>query len=68
MKAIAQALLDHELVKVKLGEGVEGDRHAVADELAKAAKAELAGVLGRTLLLYKAHPKEPKIRLPRDGK
>ena len=35
----------------------------VADELATACQAEVAQVLGRTLLLYKKG-KEPKIELP----
>src|SRR5581483_10026098 len=63
VKAMKEALAQHELVKVKLLESA-GDRHALAEELAKAAGGELAGVLGRTALIYKRHPKEPKIKLP----
>lgn len=65
MKALDQALTDHELVKVRLGESAEGDRHALAEALASSVKAELGGVLGRTLLLYRRHPTEPKIVLPK---
>jgi RNA-binding protein len=63
VKATKEALAQHELVKVKLLE-TAGDRHALAEELAQSAGAELAGVLGRTALIYKRHPKEPKIKLP----
>ena len=61
--ALEQALWDHELVKVKVGSEAPGARKAVAEELAAATGAELAQVLGRTLLLYKPHPEEPRIQL-----
>jgi RNA-binding protein len=64
--AIDRALLDHELVKVKIGEqaNVErGERGDTADALAKRTKSEVAQVLGGTLLLYRAHPETPKIDL-----
>ena len=63
LAALEQALWDHELVKVKVGAEAPGDRKVVAAELAAATGAELAQVLGRTLLLYKANPDEPRIRL-----
>ena len=61
--ALEQALWDHELVKVKVGSEAPGDRKAVAAELAEATGAELAQILGRTLLLYKPNPDEPRIQL-----
>lgn len=64
-KAIDQALTDHELVKVKLLPEAPDDRHDAAETLAGALKAEVAQVLGRTLLLYRRHPSLPKINLPR---
>lgn len=60
--AAAQALLDHELIKVKLPEDV--DRDAMAEELATRVKAEVAQVLGRTALLYKRREHNPGIKLP----
>ena len=63
LAALEQALWDHELVKVKVGSEAPGDRKAVAAELAEATGADLAQVLGRTLLLYKPNPDEPKIEL-----
>ena len=62
--AIDQALADHELVKIKVGENAEIDRHDAAEELAKQTKSEVAQVLGNTVLLYRAHPDEPAIELP----
>lgn len=64
IQAVDQALSDHELIKVKVGEASPLDRHDAADEIAKATAAAVAQVLGRTLLLYRRHPEEPKIALP----
>jgi RNA-binding protein len=62
--AIEQALVDHELVKIKLGEAAELDRHDAADAIARRTGSEIAQVLGNTLLLYRADPDEPAIVLP----
>lgn len=62
--AVDAALEQHELVKVRLGTECPDDRHDVAERLAPALSAEVAQVLGRTILLYRRHPKEPKIKLP----
>jgi len=57
------ALATHELIKIKLLESCEMDRHEVAEKLAKAAAAQVAQILGRTILLYRQGEK-PKIELP----
>jgi RNA-binding protein len=64
-KAVDAALEQHELVKVRIGPEAPENRHDIADALAAETKSEIAQVLGRTLLLYRRHPKEPKIVLPR---
>jgi RNA-binding protein len=58
------ALLTHELVKVKVQSEAPLDRKEAAAELAAKTESALAQVVGRTFLLYKRHPKKPKIRLP----
>lgn len=63
--AVDRALTDHELVKVKVGEGAGLDRHEAAEELARRTGSELAQVLGNIVLLYRPHPDEPQIVLPR---
>lgn len=65
ISAIDQALTDHELVKVKVGESAGVDRHDAADELAAATRSEVAQVLGNIVLLYRPDPEEPKIVLPK---
>lgn len=63
--AVDAALEQHELVKVRIGTECPEDRHDVAERLPPLVRAELGQVLGRTLLLYRRHPKEPKISLPK---
>jgi RNA-binding protein len=48
---LRQHLELHELIKVRLPEGY--DRKALAAEVANATDAALAGVIGRTCLLYR---------------
>ncbi len=61
LRQLDRALLDHELVKVKVGTESPEDRFATADALlAGADGAQLAQILGRTMLLYRRHPKKPR--------
>ena len=62
ISAVDQALLAHELIKVRLRS--PEDKKAAARELAERCGAELCGVVGHTVILYRAHPKEPVIELP----
>jgi RNA-binding protein len=62
--AVDQALTDHELIKVKLGEAAELDRHDAAETIAQRTGSEVAQVLGNMLLLYRADPEDPGIVLP----
>ena len=64
VRATDAALTAHELIKVKFGENTDGDRRDLAARLAEDAGAYLVQVLGRTALLYRPHPDEPKITLP----
>jgi RNA-binding protein len=65
VKAVDQALTDHELIKIKVGENAEVDRHQAADTLAQRTRSEVAQVLGYTVLLYRADRDDPQIVLPR---
>ncbi len=62
--AVDRALGDHELVKVRIGNGAEVDRKTAAGELATRTRSEVAQVLGNVVLLYRADPDDPKIELP----
>lgn len=63
--AASAALEDHELIKVKIGEHVDEDRHDLGLALSVDTNAELVQVLGRTFLLYRAREEEPEIQLPK---
>jgi RNA-binding protein len=60
--AVAAALRDHELIKVRLHE--PDDKQTMAATLADACDATLCGLVGHTVILYKRHPKAPKIKVP----
>lgn len=57
--AVSKALLDHELIKVRLLE--PEDKHGMAEALAERSTAALCGLIGHTVILYKKHPKKPRI-------
>lgn len=61
LRQLVGLLEQHELVKIKLLKTAEVDRHELADELAEKADAQLVQVIGRTMLLYRRHPKKPRL-------
>jgi RNA-binding protein len=63
--AIDAALGQHELVKVRIGTECPVGAKEAAREIAPKVRAALAQTLGRTFLVYRRHPKEPTIVLPR---
>lgn len=58
------ALDDHELVKVKLLESCLLDKHEASESLSEACQADVAQILGKTFLLYRA-AKTPVIIFPK---
>ncbi len=54
----------HELIKVKLLESCMLDKHEASAALAEACQADIAQILGKTFLLYRA-AKTPVIILPK---
>lgn len=67
-QAVERALDEHELIKIKLGTECPLKRDEVAESLAAALGAAVAGTVGRTILLYRRHPKEARIELPKETK
>ena len=64
--ALDRALLDHELVKVRLRQ--PEDKRGSAQDLATGSAAALCGIVGHTVILYRPHPQAPTIELPRRPK
>ncbi len=63
LRETSEALSAHEIIKVKILESCLLDRNDVAQILAVGCEAEVAQILGRTILLYRAAT-EPKLELP----
>ena len=61
-EAVEAALLDHELIKVRLIR--PPDKKEMAAELARRASAELCGLVGHMAILYRQRPDKPTIVLP----
>jgi len=64
VRQISRALQDHELVKVKLGTECPETRFDVAEQLGGEPGVHVVQILGRTILLYKRHPKQPRFEKP----
>jgi len=62
LSAVRAALLDHELIKVRLTR--PEDKRSDALALAAGTGAALVGLVGHTAILYKPHPDEPRIQIP----
>jgi RNA-binding protein len=59
------ALKDHELIKIKFLEFKEAKKE-ISEEIAKATKSELVGLIGNIATFYRQHPQSEKrkIKLP----
>ena len=53
-------LAAHELVKVRVGTESPEDRFEAAERLGSAAGAQIAQILGRTVLVYRRNPDRPR--------
>lgn len=63
--AVDKALSDHELIIVKLHQ--PPDKKTMAAELAERSHAELCGLVGHTVILYRPDREKPRIELPSRG-
>lgn len=64
-RALDEALAHHELVKVKLHQ--PEDKKSAAAELARMGGAELCGLVGHTVILYRRSEDDPRIEVPERG-
>ena len=62
LESVREALAAHELIKVRFVDEKER-RRELAEELAQAVDAALAGVVGHVAILYRPHPEESKRRV-----
>jgi RNA-binding protein len=59
LAAVRDALLVHELIKVRLHE--PEDKTAMCEALAAGTRSTLCGLVGHTAILYRRHPERPKL-------
>jgi len=64
VRQVDGALTDHELIKVRVGSECPVGRDAVEEALTMQTQCEIAGAVGRVLILYRRHPEQPRIVLP----
>jgi len=64
VNSVDQALTDHELIKVRIGGECPTTRDEAATLLGTRTGCEVAGAIGRVLILYRPHPETPRIALP----
>ncbi len=60
LRQLDAQLAAHELVKVKIGTESPEDRFESAGRLGEAAGAQVAQILGRTVLVYRKNPEKPR--------
>lgn len=65
---IKDALEARELIKVRILDNCEDEKHEVAEALAKGTKSELVQLIGLTVVLYKESKNHKKIVLPKVAK
>jgi RNA-binding protein len=64
-RGVEDALHTRELLKIKVLESAPADAREIGAALAAAIDgAELVQVIGRTAVIYRAHPEAPEITLP----
>ncbi len=61
---IDQCLLEHELIKIKVLEASPLDKKNCSEQISHYTQSHIAQIIGRTLVIYRAHPEEPVIQLP----
>jgi RNA-binding protein len=64
VKEIDRALLDHELIKVRITAEDRDSKKALIGELQTRCGAELVQAIGHIVCLYRRHPKQPQLALP----
>jgi RNA-binding protein len=59
-----KSLSSHELIKVRVDADDSATRKELAEKLASATDSQVAGMIGKTLILYRERDEDPEIELP----
>ncbi len=68
IQQLREVLEVRELIKVRILDNCEDDKHEVAESLARGTRAELVQLIGLTVVLYKESRNNKKIVLPKVSK
>ena len=68
LRQLRDVLEARELIKVRILDNCEDDKHEVAEALAAGTRAELVQLIGLTVVLYKESRNHKKIVLPKADK
>lgn len=68
LSQLRDVLEARELIKVRILDNCEDDKHEVAEALAAGTRAELVQLIGLTVVLYKESRNHKKIVLPKADK
>lgn len=63
-RAVVRALLDHELIKIRVSEAAPVTAIEAGEQLAASTGAHVAGKIGRIVILYRRHETDPHVPLP----
>jgi RNA-binding protein len=65
LRQLDDALETHELIKVKVGKESPDEGPTAAAAIQAGTQASVVQILGRTMVVYRAREKDPKIQLPK---
>lgn len=68
MAEIDLALTTHELIKVRVPGQDREDKKAIIEQISETTGAELVQTVGHIAVLYRPHPEEPRLVLPKATK
>jgi RNA-binding protein YhbY len=60
-----KSLFAHELIKVRIETDDSAERRTIAESLASATGAQIAGSVGKIVILYREREEKPDIKLPK---
>ena len=61
---LAQALESHELIKIRISGADREQRKAMIEQICAASGADFIHAIGHVAVIYRRHPRQPKIVLP----
>jgi len=59
-----KSLQSHELIKVRIDADDSATRKELAEKLAASTDSQIAGMIGKTLILYRERDADPEIEIP----